>query len=48
MGGEEIKDLHTVVMNSFNPAINSYAPVMVGLHVCYGTNGLPLLTVFLA
>ena len=33
VGGQEIKDLHTVVMNFFNPAINSYAPVMVGLYV---------------
>ena len=33
VGGEEVKDLHTVVMNFFNPAMNSYAIVMVGLYV---------------
>lgn len=33
IGGEEVKDLHTVVLNFFNPAINPYAIVMVGLYV---------------
>jgi succinate dehydrogenase / fumarate reductase cytochrome b subunit len=31
--GESVKDLHAVVMNFFNPAINSSAPIMVGLYV---------------
>ena len=33
IGGESIKDLHTVVIDFFNPAKNSMAGVMVGLYV---------------
>ena len=33
IGGESIKDLHTVVVDFFNPAKNSVAGVMVGLYV---------------
>lgn len=31
--GESLKDLHTVVMNFFNPSVNSLAAVFVGLYV---------------
>ena len=33
VNGEELKDLHTVVMNFFDPAINSMAAAAAGLYV---------------
>ena len=46
VGGEDIKDLHTVVMNFFNPAINSYALNGGFVRFCDGCNGLPFTTRF--